>query len=109
MTVLGQHIGQLSQGQALKQMILDSGKLYNKSIVQALLKVVPYYPIGIAVKVNNIIDPLLIGYQGVVAKINEQNINRPIIVLIKDKFNKKIKPIVLDTSKLRNIDLEVMI
>ncbi|MFC1490180.1 HD-GYP domain-containing protein [Candidatus Latescibacterota bacterium] len=100
---------QLSQGQALKQMILDSGRLYNKNIVQALLKVVPYYPVGISVKVINIIDPLLIGYMGVVAKINEQNINRPVIVLIKDKFQKKIKPLVIDTSKLKHIELEVMI
>jgi HD-GYP domain-containing protein (c-di-GMP phosphodiesterase class II) len=100
---------QLSQGQALKQMILDSGRLYNKNVVQTLLKVVPYYPVGISVKVINIIDPLLIGYLGVVAKINEQNINKPVIVLIKDKFQKRIKPIILDTSKLKHVDLEVMI
>ena len=100
---------QLSQGQALKQMILDSGRLYNKNVVQTLLKVVPYYPVGISVKVINIIDPLLIGYLGVVAKINEQDINKPVIVLIKDKFQKRIKPIILDTSKLKHIELEVMI
>ncbi len=100
---------QLSQGQALKQMILDSGRLYNRNIVQALLKVVPYYPVGISVKVMDIVDPVLIGYYGVVARINEHDINKPVIVLIKDKFQKKIKPIVIDTSKLRNVDLEVLI
>ncbi|MFC1651144.1 HD-GYP domain-containing protein [Candidatus Latescibacterota bacterium] len=100
---------QLSQGQALKQMILDSGRLYNKNIVQTLLKVVPYYPVGISVKVVEIIDPLLIGYLGVVAKINEVDINKPVIVLIKDKFQKKIKPIVIDTSKLKHVELEVLI
>ncbi|MFC1552851.1 HD-GYP domain-containing protein, partial [Candidatus Latescibacterota bacterium] len=100
---------QLSQGQALKQMILDSGRLYNKNIVQTLLKVVPYYPVGISVKVINIIDPHLIGYLGVVARINEHDINKPVIVLIKDKFQKKIKPIILDTSKLKHVDLEVII
>ncbi|MFC1541697.1 HD-GYP domain-containing protein [Candidatus Latescibacterota bacterium] len=100
---------QMSQGQALKQMIIDSGQLYNKNIVQTLLKVIPYYPIGITVKVVDIIDPLLIGYFGVVAKINEHDINKPVIVLIKDRFQKKIKPIVIDTSKLKHVDLEVLI
>ena len=99
---------QLSQAQALKKIIMDAGKLYNKHVVQTLLKVVPNYPVGITVRVLDIADPHLIGYSGVVAKINEDNINKPVIVLIKDKFSKKIKPIIIDTSKLTNVELEVV-
>ena len=100
---------QLSQAQALKKIIMDAGKLYNKHIVQTLLKVVPNYPVGITVRVLDIVDPHLIGYRGVVAKINEDNINKPVIVLIKDKFSKKIKPIIIDTSKFTHVELEVVI
>jgi len=45
----------------------------------------------------------------VVAKINEKHINKPIIILTKNKFFLKIKPIVIDTSKLSSIDLQLVI
>ena len=100
---------QISQAQALKKMILNSEKKYNKNIVQTLLKVVPQYPVGAYVRVLNIVDPHLIGYMGVVAKINKKNLNKPVIILIKDKFLKKIKPIIIDTSKLTTLELEIII
>ena len=100
---------QISQTQALKKMILNSEKIYNKDIVQTLLKVVPNYPVGAYVRILNIVDPHLIGFLGVVAKINEKNLNKPVIILIKDKFLKKIKPIIIDTSKLTIVDLEIII
>lgn len=100
---------QMTPGTAIKQIIMDSGKSYNSHIVQTLLKVVPIYPIGVYVKVLDIIDPHLIGYRGIVAKINEKDINKPVIILTKNKFSKKIKPMVIDTSKFANVDLEILV
>jgi len=94
---------------AIKQIIKDSGKIYNKDIVQTLLKVVPYYPVGVSIMVIDIVDPSLIGCRGVVAKINENNINRPVIILTQNKFLKKIRPIIIDTSKFKNIELKLII
>ena len=88
---------------------MNSGKNYNKHIVQTLLKVVPHYPVGVYIRVVNIVDPHLIGYRGVVAKINPDNINKPVIILTKDKFLKKIKPMVIDTSKFTHVDLEILV
>ena len=100
---------QISQADALKQIIKNSERIYNRNIVQTLLKVVPHYPIGAYVRVLNIVDPHLIGYQGVVAKINKKNLEKPVIILIKDKFLKKIKPIIIDTSKLTTVELGIII
>ena len=94
---------------AIKKMILNAEKIFNKDIVQTLLQVIPVYPVGASIKVTDIVDPSLIGYRGVVAKINEKHINKPIIILTKNKFSKKIKPIVIDTSKLSSIDLQLVI
>lgn len=44
-----------------------------------------------------------------VARINSDQPNRPVIVITMNKLRKKIKPIMLDTSKLRNIKLKLMI
>jgi hypothetical protein len=87
---------------------MNSETLYNKSIVQTLLKVVPIYPIGALIKVIDIGDSTYMGFHGVVAEINKKNINNPVVILIKDKFLKKIKPIVIDTSKYSSIALEVI-
>lgn len=94
---------------AIKQIIIDAGTKYNKDIVQMLLKVVPHYPVGVAIKVVNIADLDLIGSSGVVAKINKDNINKPVIIINKNKFMKPIKPIVIDTSQIPRVELELLI
>ena len=94
---------------AIKQIILDAGTKYNKDIVQMLLTVVPHYPVGATIKVVDIIDQGLIGYLGVVAKINEDNINKPVIILNKNKLMKSIKPMLIDTSNISRIELKLII
>jgi len=94
---------------AIKKLITDSEKIYNRDVVQTLLKVVPFYPVGATIRVVNMVDPHLIGYVGVVAKINEKNINKPVIILTKNKFLKNIKPMIIDTSKYTIVDLEFLI
>ncbi|MBA7592602.1 hypothetical protein ES708_34791 [subsurface metagenome] len=95
--------------QAIKEIISKSGTVFNKDVVQTLLSVVPYYPIGAGIKVIDIVDPNLIGCRGVVAKINKDNINKPVIILTHDKFLKKIKPSVIDTSRLKTINLKLIV
>ncbi len=95
--------------QAIKALIMDSEKKFNRDVVQTLLQVVPVYPVGAGVKVVDIVDPHLIGYRGVVAKINELHINKPVIILTRNKFNNKIKPMIIDTSKLSAIELQLVI
>ncbi|MCE5249103.1 HD domain-containing protein [bacterium] len=100
---------QLSPEQSIKQIILDSEKIYNRDIIQTLLQVVPIYPVGTTIKVINIVDPHLVGYVGVVAKINDENINKPVIILTKNKFMKKIKPMIIDTSKFTTVELQILL
>ena len=94
---------------AIKQIILDAGTKYNKDIDQMLLKIVPHYPLGAVIQVVDILEPSLIGYSGVVSKINEDNINKPVIILNKNKFMKNIKPIIIDTAKISKIELQLLI
>ena len=99
----------LDLAQAMRELILGAGKKYNKDIVAVLHSVVPYYPLGTTVRIKRIFDPTLIGYRGVVAKLNEEHLNKPMIVLLHDRMMKKINPRVLDTSKLRSVELELII
>jgi HD-GYP domain-containing protein (c-di-GMP phosphodiesterase class II) len=100
---------QIGPAEAVKAIIADAERVFNRDVVQTLLKVIPVYPIGATIKVLNIVDPHLIGYLGVVAKINEHNINKPVIILTKNKYLKKIKPMIIDTSKFTIVDLEIVL
>ncbi|MFC1694410.1 HD-GYP domain-containing protein, partial [Candidatus Latescibacterota bacterium] len=94
---------------AIKQIILDAGTKYNKDVVKTLLKVVPYYPVGATIKVVDIMDPDLIGYVGVVAKLHEDNINKPVIILTKNRYMKQIKPIIINTLQLSKVFLKIVL
>jgi hypothetical protein len=95
--------------EALMKIILDAGKIFNKTIVTALHEIIPIFPVGSTIQIEDIIDPSLSNSYGVVAKINPEKLNRPVIVIIMNKFHKKIKPIMIDTSKLRNIKLKLIL
>ncbi len=94
---------------ALGLLIQDAGRRYNKTIVAALHEIIPAFPVGSTVQIEDIIDPSLLGYYGVVARINEDRINRPVIVLTMNKVRKRIRPIMLDTSKLHNVKLRLIL
>ena len=94
---------------AIRQIILDAGTKYNKDVVKTLLTVVPYYPVGTTIKVVDIMDQALIDHMGVVAKIHEDNINKPVIILTKNRYMKQIKPIIIDTMKLPKILLKLVV
>jgi len=95
--------------EVLKELVENTKTGYNITIVEALTEIVPIYPVGSFVRINSIIDPSLVGCYGVVAKVNEVDLSRPTIVITANKFRKKIKPIIIDTSKLGNIELKMLI
>ncbi len=94
---------------ALKQMIQDAGKIYNKSIVSTLHDIIPIFPVGSTIQIEDIIDPSLAGCYGVVARINPEKLNRPVVIITMSKLRKKIRPIMIDTSKLHNIKLKLIL
>lgn len=100
---------QVPPSEAMKQLVVNAGTKLNKDIVKVLAKIIPHYPVGTFVKINNIIDPSLIGYSGVVSKLNENDLNKPVIILIFDRAKKRIKPRKIDTSKLTQIELELLL
>jgi hypothetical protein len=95
--------------EALKKIIADAGKLYNKTIVSALHEIIPIFPVGSTIQIEDIIDPMLTGCYGVVAKINPEKLNRPVIIITMNKLRKRIKPVMIDTSKLHNIKLKLLL
>ncbi|MCE5251235.1 HD domain-containing protein [bacterium] len=99
----------LTPQDALGELIINAGSHFNRDIIETLHQVVPMFPVGTHVKITDIVDPNLIGCYGVVAKINEAALNKPIIIITSNKKRKKIKPIMIDTSRLNRIELKLII
>lgn len=100
---------QLSPSDAIKEIIIGAESAYNKHVVQALVKITPLYPVGTYIKITNFFDPTLIGFRGVVAKINEQRLDRPVIILLHDSKMRRITPQAIDTAKFKHIGLELIL
>jgi len=99
----------LTPQDVLKKMLEGAGTIYNKDIVHTLSQVVAVFPVGSYVRIVSIVDPTLVGCYGVVAKVNKKNLSKPVIIITANKYKKKIKPIMIDTAKLKNIELELVI
>ena len=96
--------------EAVAEIIKNAGTLYNKHIVSTLTTIIPYFPVGTTVKIKKLKDTSFIGYVGVIAKINKDSLNKPQILLIQDKTNRRLDPPrLIDTAKLSYIDLELII
>ena len=93
----------------IKELLRCAGSIYNKNIVETLVQIIPIYPVGSLIKINNIVDPALVGCYGVVAKINEKDLKKPTIIITTNKYRKKIKPIIIDTSKLNHLEIKLII
>jgi len=99
----------LSPVDAIKYLVVNSGKVYNKNIINVFTEIIPHYPVGSYVRIKYVIDPGLVGCRGVVAKINKKHLNKPVIILLHDKLSRRIAPKKFDTSKIKNIELELIL
>ncbi|MFC1528506.1 HD-GYP domain-containing protein [Candidatus Latescibacterota bacterium] len=100
---------QLTPRDVIKKLIPMVGTILNKDIVKTLIQIVPIHPIGAYVKVVKCDDPSLINYYGIVAEINEGNLNKPIIYLMIDNNSKRIDPFKIDTSQFDKVKLELIL
>ena len=92
--------------QAMKMMINEAGKGLNTHVVNALITLIPVFPVGTRVVVVKAAKPLLIGNIGVVTKANPDDKERPEVLLLMDKFKRRIKPIQLDLSYDKGIEIQ---
>ena len=106
------HEKRLSPTEAIKKMLQGKETLYNKEILATLVQIIPAYPEAARVRVKRLLGPDHLkayhSYLGVVAKVNEEALDRPVIILIRDQFGNQIPPLVIDTSTLQEVELELV-
>lgn len=96
----------LSPLAAMRMMIEEAGKGLNTHVVNALISLIPVFPTGTRVVVSKSPKPLLIGHIGVVTKANLLDKERPELILVMDKFRRRIKPIALNLAQEKGVEIQ---
>ena len=91
----------------MKRLIEDAGSKLNRDIIAMASQVIPVYPVGAVIKVVECRDRTLIGCVGVVAALQEESLNTPEVILLFDRFGRRLKPrrIALSEEKTMRIEL----
>ena len=92
---------------AMRMLIAEAGRKLNSHVVNALITLVPAFPQGtriVVVKAPS--SPILVGHTGVVSKSNPVNQDKPQVILLFDKFKRKIKPLLLDLAEAKDIEIQ---
>ncbi len=96
----------LSPLESMRALITDAGKGLNTHIVNSLITLIPVFPAGTRVIVTKSSKPMIVGNLGIVTKDNPKEKERPQILLLLDKFRRKIKPIAMDLTLEKGTEIQ---
>ncbi|MCK5327360.1 MAG: HD domain-containing protein [Candidatus Latescibacteria bacterium] len=99
----------LSAETAMKRLIQDAGSKLNKDIVAMANRVIPVFPVGATVKVVDCRDRSRIGCLGVVATVREESLNAPEVILLFDRFGRRIPSQRIDISEENTLRIELVL
>lgn len=91
---------------AIRLLIDEAGKGLNTHVVNALINLIPVFPVGTRITVTKSTKPMLVGNLGVVTKANLNDKEKPQVILVMDKFKRKIKPIPLDLVQEKGTEIQ---
>jgi hypothetical protein len=93
---------------SIRKLIEMGDEKLNKDIVKCLAAIVPVYPVGARIRIEESPTPQLVGYFGVVAKVDPANLENPQIILYETRKHQRIKPILIDLATHTGFKLEVL-
>lgn len=79
-----------------------AGKIFNKEVVAAFVRVVPVYPQGTEVI---ICDGKYRNFVALVSRVNRSALDRPVITLTRDNHGQRIAPEEIDLNRVRDIEI----
>ncbi len=98
----------LSVRDALREIIKLGGDVLNSDIVKTLTGIIPVYPVGARIRIADSPTPQLLGYYGVVARDNPDNLEQPQIILYESRKHQRIKPILVNCALHTGFTLELV-
>ena len=96
--------------QAIEELIHVADTQLNQSIVQMLVDTTLVYPVGARIEIDNSLTSDLIGCQGVIAEVNEEALNKPVILLTRSRLGQTFSPPVkIDMGQKDGFSIKIII
>ena len=99
----------ISPEETMKRLIEGAGSKLNRDIIAMASQVIPVYPVGAVIKVMECRDRSLIGCVGVVAALQEESLNTPEVILLFDRFGRRLKPRRIALSEESTMRIELVL
>ncbi|MDB5105236.1 MAG: hypothetical protein JWP91_2925 [Fibrobacteres bacterium] len=93
---------------AMRMLIAEAGAALNPHVVNALITLIPVFPAGTRIVVTKAANVFLVGSIGVVTKANPVQKEKPQIILLQDKFKRKINPVVVDLEEEKDFAIQFL-
>ncbi|MBD3393169.1 MAG: HD domain-containing protein [Chitinivibrionales bacterium] len=92
----------------VRRVIEMGGTKLNADIVKTFASIVPVYPVGARLRITDAPASQLVGYYGVVARDNPDDLEKPQIVLYETRKRLRIPPILIDLAKRDGVAFEIL-
>jgi HD-GYP domain-containing protein (c-di-GMP phosphodiesterase class II) len=92
--------------QAMRMLINEAGVRLNSHVVNALITLIPVFPAGTRIMVAKSSRSILIGHVGVVTKENPVDKEKPVVLLLFDKFKRKVPPMMIDLTEEKDMEIQ---
>lgn len=79
-----------------------AGKILNRSVVLAFLRVVPIYPQGAEVMIRT---GEYRGYTALVLRVNPAVLDKPVLVTTRNDRNERVEPVEIDLNKTEGVEI----
>lgn len=103
------HGYKLSRREAMKILFLCAESKLNSHIVRTFSKITPIFPVGTRVRITAAPWGRYLGHYGAVVNDNVDNLEKPQIIIYEDRFQKRIKPFIVDLDISRDYQVEAVI
>lgn len=95
--------GALAPEKVVEMMRGMAGTSLNRELFDVFLSSVPVFPVGMTVRVAS--GPRR-GYRGVIARVNRQALDRPVVRVIRDFADQRISAFEIDLSREEDVQIE---
>lgn len=99
----------LSRKEAMKILFLSADSKLNSDIVLNFSRINPIYPVGTRVRITRAPLGRYIGHYAAVVNDNKENFEKPQIAIYEDRFQKRIKPFMIDLDETDEFQIEAVL
>jgi HD-GYP domain-containing protein (c-di-GMP phosphodiesterase class II) len=95
--------------QAIRTLVTAAGPQLNRTVVDALITLIPVYPVGSRIVIVKDDKQRMTGYSGIVAQYRPEMPDKPTVMIMFNRNKEKIRPLLLDLTEEKGIKIQFVV